>query len=108
MVRVISPIIESGDRVREGKGFSRAELEAAEVIPSEATSLGIPYDKRRKSCHNDNIELLKDYINEAREVGIRFSVHNVTRKTLPGRVFRGKTSAGQRMRNLNRARAHHK
>ena len=42
MVRFISPIVETGDRVREGKGFSLAELEAVELSAAKAQSMGIP------------------------------------------------------------------
>ena len=34
MVRFISPIVESGNRVREGKGFSIGELKAVELLPN--------------------------------------------------------------------------
>ena len=42
MVRMVTPVITSGDRAREGKGFSVEELKAVELTPGEATRLGIP------------------------------------------------------------------
>jgi ribosomal protein L13E len=101
MVRVISPIIENVGRVREGKGFSIEELKSAGISPGEAKKLGIPYDNRRRSNYEGNVEILKEYIEEAKKAGLSFSAPKVTGKRLPGRVYKGKTSAGQRMRNLN-------
>jgi hypothetical protein len=102
MVRAISPIIDNVGRVREGKGFSVDELKAAGVSPGEAKKLGIPYDNRRRSSYEGNVEILKEYIEEAKKAGLKFPDHNLTGKCLSGRVYRGKTSSGQRMRNLNR------
>ncbi|TRO45941.1 hypothetical protein E2P65_06660, partial [Candidatus Bathyarchaeota archaeon] len=46
VVRFISPIVESGDILREGKGFSAEELAAVELSMGEAKKLGIPVDPR--------------------------------------------------------------
>ena len=71
MVRFISPIVESGDRVRKGKGFSKEELEAVELTMTRAKSLGIPVDTRRKTSHDENIEILKEFLEEAKDLDIK-------------------------------------
>ncbi len=49
-------------KIRVGKGFSKGEITAAGLTLDRAEELGIPVDKRRKSIHKENIELLKDFI----------------------------------------------
>jgi large subunit ribosomal protein L13e len=102
MVRFISPIVESGKRVREGKGFSKAELDKVKLSVIKARSLGIPVDSRRKSSYDDNIEILKEFLEDAKDLDIRQSRPKIISKAISGRAFRGKTSAGKKMRNLSR------
>jgi large subunit ribosomal protein L13e len=102
MVRFISPIVESGNRVREGKGFSKGELDEVKLTMSKARSLGIPVDTRRKSSYDDNIDILKEFLEEAKDLDIRQSKPKIRSKAVSGRAFRGKTSAGKKMRNLSR------
>jgi len=56
MVRNLSPIVEHKGRVREGKGFSKAELVAVELTLGRAKSLGLPVDQKRSSSHDENVE----------------------------------------------------
>ena len=102
MVRFISPIVESGDRVREGKGFSLAELEAVELTAGKARRMGIPVDTKRGTSHDENIETLKEFLKEAKDLDIKVEKSKVVNKPIRGRAYRGKTSAGKRMRNLSR------
>jgi len=102
MVRLISPIVESRGKVREGKGFSGEELKAVELTPGKARSLGIPYDPRRKTSHDENVESLKKYLESAEAAELSFSKPGQTGKPHVGRAFRGRTSAGKKMRNLSR------
>ena len=99
---MITPIIESGDRVREGKGFSKEELGKAELTLGEAKRLGIPVDSRRKSSHDENVETLKEFLEESKNVEFRVQRPKQTSKPHVRRVHRGRTSAGQKMRNLSR------
>lgn len=99
---MISPIVESGDRVREGKGFSLDELKAVELTPGKATRLGIPYDPRRKTSHEENVETLKEFLVEAEKVELNIPKPKQSSKPHKGRVYRGRTSSGKRMRNLSR------
>lgn len=98
---MISPIVERGDRVREGKGFSGEELKAVELTPAKARRLGIPYDPRRKTSHEGNVEALKEYLEAAETVKLGFRKPRQTGKPHVGRVYRGRTSAGKKMRNLS-------
>jgi large subunit ribosomal protein L13e len=50
--------------LRRGKGFSLAELREAGLSPVEARRLGIPVDKRRRSKHNHNVEILRKILSE--------------------------------------------
>ena len=102
MVRYITPIVESGDRVREGKGFSLAELKEAELTAGNAKKMGIPVDTKRGTSHEENIETLKEFLKDAKDLDIKVEKPKVVNKPIRGRAFRGKTSAGQRMRNLSR------
>jgi len=101
MVRLISPVAESRGKIREGKGFSGEELKAVELTPGKARSLGIPYDPRRKSSREENVEALKEYLESAEAVELVLRKPRQTVKPHVGRAFRGRTGAGKKMRNLN-------
>lgn len=101
---MISPIVESRGKVRDGKGFSDGELKAVELTPGKARSLGIPYDPRRKTSHEENVETLKEYLESAEEAELKFSKPTHSGKPHGGRAFRGRTSAGKKMRNLSRSK----
>ena len=98
---MISPIIQRGNRAREGKGFSNEELKEAGLSPGEAKRLGIPVDTRRKTSYDDNVETLKEYLKEAKEAGLKVSKPKQSGKPVKGRAYRGKTSAGKKMRYLS-------
>ena len=98
MVRNLSPIVEHQGRVREGKGFSKAELVAVELTLGRAKSLGLPVDQKRGSSHDENIEALKEFIEGAKDLDIKVSrPKKKTGKAHVGRAYRGRTSAGQRV-----------
>ncbi len=56
------PIVYRKGKVRKGKGFSRDELRAVELSLKEALKMGIPVDPRRKSRHEENVNLLKQFL----------------------------------------------
>jgi len=68
---VTEPIVykpaKRGREKRVGRGFSIGELKAAGLSLSDAKRLGIYVDKRRKSVHEWNVELLKKMIKENTE-----------------------------------------
>lgn len=48
--------------LRRGRGFSPAELREAGLSLEEARRLGIPVDKRRRSRHEHNVRILKEFL----------------------------------------------
>ncbi len=104
MARLISPIVKRGRKTRAGRGFSLGELKEAGVTPDEARRLGIPVDPRRRSTHPENVEMLREWIAKAREEGIRVPKPKQETKPPRGRVYRGLTSAGKKMRGLRKSR----
>ena len=103
MVRNISPIVEKrGNRVREGKGFSKAELVAVGLTLGNARSRGIPSDPKRGSNHEENVEALKEYLKETKDLNIKVSKPKMTGKPHVGRAYRARTSAGQKIKGLRK------
>lgn len=47
---------------REGRGFSRKELEKAGISLKKALRQGLPIDARRRTLHDKNIKLLKQQL----------------------------------------------
>ena len=102
MVRNISPIVERGIRVREGKGFSKDELVAVGLTLGNAKNLGIPADPKRGSSHEENIEALKEFLEETKDLEIKVSKPKMTSKPHVGRAYRAMTSAGQKIKGLRK------
>jgi large subunit ribosomal protein L13e len=96
----ISPMVFRPETVREGRGFSLAEVQAAGLNASEAKTLGIPVDLRRKSTHEENVEILKEYITAAKENEIKVPKPKQTTKGQRGRAQRSVTKAGHKSRGI--------
>jgi hypothetical protein len=47
---------------RKGRGFTKSEIVAAELNIKEARDMGLMVDLRRKTHHEENVELLKKYV----------------------------------------------
>ena len=47
---------------RKGRGFTRSELKSAELSVKEARDMGLMVDLRRKTLHEENVEILKKYV----------------------------------------------
>lgn len=54
--------IAGSNRMRKGRGFSLGELKEAGLSLEKAKAMNIPVDKRRKSVHKENVELLKKFL----------------------------------------------
>lgn len=102
MVRMISPIVKRGTRVKTGKGFSIDEIKEVGVNVGEARHLGVPVDQRRSTSYPENVEVLKEWIAKARKEGFRVPKPKQTSKGQRGRAFRGLTSSGKKMRALGK------
>ncbi len=60
---MLRPIVKGHTgRFRKGKGFSLAELKEVGLSPKEAKKLGIAFDKRRRSKREENIKILREYL----------------------------------------------
>lgn len=53
---------------RRGRGFTKSELNEAELSVKEARDMGLIVDLRRKSTHPENVEILKNFIKEMEEL----------------------------------------
>jgi large subunit ribosomal protein L13e len=49
-------------KLREGRGFSKLELKEAGLNLSLAKKLGLRVDKRRKTIHEENVKVLKKFL----------------------------------------------
>jgi len=96
----ILPMVFRTETVREGRGFSLAEIQAAGLNAGEAQILGIPVDLRRKSTHEENVEILKEYITAAKENEIKVPKPKQTSKGQRGRAQRSVTKAGHKSRGI--------
>ncbi|MFW9847628.1 MAG: ribosomal protein L13e [Candidatus Thorarchaeota archaeon] len=47
---------------RKGRGFTKSELVAADLNVKEARDMGLMVDLRRKTHHDENVEILKKYV----------------------------------------------
>lgn len=57
-------VFRKGGKQRRGKGFSRGELKKAGLSLKEALKFGIPIDSRRKTAHEDNVQIVKTLLEE--------------------------------------------
>jgi len=93
-----------GGEWRVGRGYSMGEVKALGLSVREARLLGIKVDLRRRSVWDINIERLRDWLTKVARGEVK-----PPEPTLPkririkggrGRVYRGLTPAGRRMRGL--------
>lgn len=59
MMALKPKVFKKGGKQRSGRGFSREELKKAGLIPKEALKMGIPVDFRRRTVHEENVEIIK-------------------------------------------------
>jgi large subunit ribosomal protein L13e len=62
MHHVKPKILKPNRKQRNGKGFSPEELKKAGLNPTEAAKIGLPTDFRRKTAHDENVEVVKAYV----------------------------------------------
>ena len=55
-------VFKKAGKQRCGKGFSREELKKVELSLKEALRFGIPVDSRRRTVHEQNIEVVKAFL----------------------------------------------
>jgi len=54
--------------LRVGRGYSKDEIRAAGLDLRTARLLGIPIDVNRKSCHEWNVQRLKEFLSKISEL----------------------------------------
>jgi len=87
-----------------GKGYSKAEVSKLGLSVIEARKLGIYVDERRKTCYEENVKRLGEWLERVRKGEILPPPPALPKiikvKPKRGRAFRALTSAGRRMRGL--------
>jgi ribosomal protein L13E len=64
MMKVRPKVFKEEGKQRYGKGFSAGELRKAGLSLSEAVKSGVPVDARRKTAHEQNVEVVKAFLEE--------------------------------------------
>jgi len=59
-------VFKNDGRQRFGRGFSREELKKAGSSLKEAVKLGLPVDDKRKTVHDENVEVAKAFMQQRR------------------------------------------
>lgn len=59
-------ILNPKGKKRRGRGFSRNEIEKAGLNATEASKAGLPVDFRRKTAHEENVEVVKAYMEKVK------------------------------------------
>jgi len=62
MITVKAKVLRKGAKPRYGRGFSLQELKKAGLSLKEALRLHIPVDSRRRTLHEENIEVIKNLL----------------------------------------------
>jgi len=62
MITLQPKVFKKGGKKRYGKGFSRDELKKAGINVRKALNLNLPIDVRRRTVHQENIEILKTFL----------------------------------------------
>ncbi len=62
MMAVKSKVFKKGGKQRYGKGFSREELKKSGLSLKEALKFGISVDSRRRTVHEENVEVVKTFL----------------------------------------------
>jgi large subunit ribosomal protein L13e len=57
-------VFKKDGKQRYGKGFSREELKKAGLSFKEAIKFGIPVDSRRRTIHEENVEVVKTILGD--------------------------------------------
>ena len=55
-------VFKKGGKQRCGKGFSGEELKKAGLSFKDALRLGIPIDSKRRTAHEENVEVIKSFL----------------------------------------------
>lgn len=99
-MRIKASIVYRRLRTREGRGFSLKEIQEAGLNVGRARLLGIPVDTRRDTMHGENVEKIKEWLSSTETKRPKPIRPRIRDKRINGRVFRGLTGSGKKMRGL--------
>ena len=94
-------------RLKIARGFSLGEIEKAGLTLEKARKIGVYVDIRRKTIHGVNVKNLEEWLKSIPSKNVRFKPalpKVICSKEKRGRVFKGETSAGRKVRGLVKAR----
>ncbi len=66
VVLMYRPVVRKPDGLRKGRGFSLRELKEAGLSLADARKLNIAVDRRRRSMHPENVEVLRKIVTKSR------------------------------------------
>ncbi len=67
MTTIRAKILKEPGKQRYGRGFSREELKKAGTNPREAIDHGVPIDRRRRTAHEENVEVIKAFLEDKKK-----------------------------------------
>lgn len=67
MHHIKAMIIKPNGKTKKSKGFSPNELKEAGLTKQDAKKIGIPFDVKRKTTHEENVATLKAHKPKAAE-----------------------------------------
>ncbi len=62
MMAIKPKVFKEGGKQRIGKGFSREELKKVGLSLKDAMKLKIPVDYRRRTVHEENVDVIKSFL----------------------------------------------
>ncbi len=67
---IAEPVVKSpkDGKPRRGRGFTRKELENAGLTVEDARNMGLIVDLRRRTTYEQNVEILKEYIQDMEDI----------------------------------------
>lgn len=85
---------------RRGRGFSREELNQAELTVKDARDIGVFVDVRRKTAYPENVEALKQYLDDLERI-----VAALEEETVPSVEIEDAVSELASLRSVKKAEA---
>lgn len=74
-MKVYALVKKKNGNIKKGRGFSREELKKAGIDYKTALKLGITVDLRRKTSHEENIDVLKQFLTATKKTKSKEGSH---------------------------------
>jgi ribosomal protein L13E len=62
LMKITAVVFKKDGKPKEGRGFSKEELNKSALGFRKALRLGIPVDLKRNTLHEENVEALKEHL----------------------------------------------